>query len=83
MSGIIFSPSVAAQSYTCGTCLKMFNKLIFKTFFFPAIHRRYSLSRLQTLGSSETQFCIEDRVGPSKDSTPPLCSYPAPLGGAL
>lgn len=71
MSGIFISPSVAAQSYTCGTCLKMFEKLIFKTFLLLALLRRSSPSK--TLGSSEPQFGNEDRE-PSKDSKLDLCS---------
>ena len=44
MSGIFFSPSVAAQNYTCSTCLKMFKDLIFKTPLLLALLGRYFLS---------------------------------------
>lgn len=44
MSGIFFPPSVAAQSYTCSACLKMFKELIFKTSLLLALLGRYSLS---------------------------------------
>lgn len=78
MSGIFFSPSVAAQSYACSMCLKMFEALIFKAFLLLALLWRYLLSRRWEAQSHNLAVRTEENHPRTASWT---CA--APLGGSL